>query len=126
MRRRSGTGRPTRRASPRMRRGVGIPTVYAVFGPGPNRSTKSGRPPAASPRRGNSSVRPSSRGQEAVPVGLPTTALLQRFDRHQRLGVVTVPAHAPALDPLPGRLAHRLRRPAAYLPAHLGELLVAD
>jgi hypothetical protein len=46
---RSGTGRPGRRARPQMRREVGIPPVHAVFGPGPNRSTTSGRPPSPTP-----------------------------------------------------------------------------
>src|SRR5262245_3080828 len=75
--------------------------------------------------RGKTSGRSKCLGEEAIPVGLPSTTLLQRFDGHERLGVVAVPAHAPALDPLPRRLAHRLRRPTADLPALLRELLVA-
>jgi hypothetical protein len=61
---------------------------------------------AALEGRGKTPGRSSGQGEQAVPVGLPPAALLQRFDGHQRLGVVGVPAHAPALDPLPGRLAH--------------------
>src|SRR5262249_21482534 len=89
--------------------------------------------PAPRPRTGNegapfgsgkTSGRSEGQERREAPVFLPQAALVQRLERHDGLGVVQVPLLADPLDTQRRRLAHRLRRPAAYLPAHTQELLV--
>ena len=62
--------------------------------------------------------------EAGLPVELPLVTLLKARQRHQRVGVIGVPAHSGAFQTRRGGLAHRFGRAAADLPALLKELWI--